>query len=122
MPLGMRAWRLRSTPCSDDCAGSQCHFSSTTTGDLGAGEEAGLGRRRGKKQRSVRTSTKSRRMSETPLPAWARTSSVLRLPGVASLDGLTPEWAWGDATGEGIRIAVIDSGVEAEHPALEGCV
>jgi subtilisin family serine protease len=35
---------------------------------------------------------------------------------------LTPEWAWGGATGRGVRVAVVDSGIEADHPALEGCV
>jgi subtilisin family serine protease len=44
------------------------------------------------------------------------------LAGAESLDDLSPEWAWGGATGEGVRVAVIDSGIEADHPALEGCV
>src|SRR5689334_25038021 len=57
-----------------------------------------------------------------PRPAWTRESSVLRLPGAVTLDDLTPAWAWGGATGAGVRVAVIDSGVEADHPALEGCV
>jgi subtilisin len=35
---------------------------------------------------------------------------------------LTPKWAWGGATGSGVRVAIIDSGIEAGHPALEGCV
>jgi subtilisin family serine protease len=39
-----------------------------------------------------------------------------------SFDAITPSWAWGGATGEGVRVAVIDSGIEADHPALEGCV
>jgi subtilisin len=47
---------------------------------------------------------------------------VLRLPGAVSLDDLSPAWAWGGATGKGVRIAVVDSGIEADHPALEGCV
>jgi subtilisin len=34
----------------------------------------------------------------------------------------TPEWAWGGATGKGIKVAVIDSGVDASHPVLEGSV
>jgi subtilisin len=34
----------------------------------------------------------------------------------------TPEWAWGGATGKGIKVAVIDSGVDASHPALENSV
>lgn len=55
-------------------------------------------------------------------PAWAHDSAALRLPGLPSLDELTPAWAWGGATGAGVRVAIIDSGVEADHPALEGCV
>ncbi len=56
------------------------------------------------------------------LPAWARESSVLSLRTVPRLEGITPEWAWEGATGEGVRVAVIDSGIEAGHPDLEGCV
>jgi subtilisin len=47
---------------------------------------------------------------------------VLRLPGAASLEDLSPEWAWGGSTGKGARVAVVDSGVEADHPDLDGCV
>jgi subtilisin len=61
-------------------------------------------------------------MSDERLPAWSRESAVLRLPGVASLEDLTPEWAFEGATGRGVRVAVIDSGIEADHPALGGCV
>jgi subtilisin len=38
------------------------------------------------------------------------------------LAGITPEWAWGGATGGGVRVAVVDSGIEADHPDLEGCI
>lgn len=55
-------------------------------------------------------------------PAYTRESTVLHLPGAISLDDLSPAWAWGGATGAGVRVAVVDSGVEADHPALEGCV
>jgi subtilisin len=55
-------------------------------------------------------------------PAYTRESQVLRLPGAVSLDDLSPEWAWGGATGKGVRVAVVDSGIEADHPDLEGCV
>jgi len=34
----------------------------------------------------------------------------------------TPEDAWGGATGKGIRVAVVDSGIDASHPAVEGSV
>jgi subtilisin len=30
------------------------------------------------------------------------------------------EWAWGGATGEGVRVCVIDSGVDGTHPAVGG--
>lgn len=60
---------------------------------------------------------------EPPRPAYTRDSAVVRLPpGVASLDDLSPEWAWGGATGRGVRVAIVDSGVEAGHPALDGAV
>lgn len=55
-------------------------------------------------------------------PEWTRESAVLRLPGVARLDDLSPQWAWGGATGKGVRVAIVDSGVEADHADLEGCV
>lgn len=29
---------------------------------------------------------------------------------------VTPDWAWGGATGAGIRVCIIDSGVDSEHP------
>lgn len=59
--------------------------------------------------------------SAPPRPAWSRESAVLRLPGAVSLDDLSPEWAWGGATGSGVRVAVVDSGIEAGHPALGDC-
>lgn len=47
---------------------------------------------------------------------------MLRLPGSVTLDDLSPAWAWGGSTGAGVRVAVIDSGIEADHPDLDGCV
>jgi subtilisin family serine protease len=41
---------------------------------------------------------------------------------VPTLRDLSPEWAWGGATGGGIRVAVVDSGIDAQHPDLDGCV
>ncbi len=46
----------------------------------------------------------------------------MRLPGAISLADLSPEWAWGRATGRGVRVAVVDSGIDADHPSLDGCV
>ncbi|MBA3586411.1 MAG: S8 family serine peptidase [Chloroflexi bacterium] len=38
------------------------------------------------------------------------------------LRGLTREWAWGGATGKGVRVGIIDSGLENDHPQLHGRV
>jgi subtilisin len=35
---------------------------------------------------------------------------------------LTPELAFGGATGKGVKVAIVDSGVDDEHPAVNGCV
>ena len=40
----------------------------------------------------------------------------------ARLDRLDRTWAFEGATGRGVTVAIIDSGVEAEHPALAGRV
>jgi subtilisin family serine protease len=39
---------------------------------------------------------------------------------VSPIHPVTREWAWGDADGDGIRVCVLDSGVEAEHPLVGG--
>jgi subtilisin len=31
---------------------------------------------------------------------------------------VTPEWAWGGATGAGIRVCIVDGGIEADHPLV----
>lgn len=61
-------------------------------------------------------------MSDVNRPAWSRDSVLLRLDHVVDLDDLSPEWAWEGATGAGVRVAIVDSGIDATHPALEGCV
>jgi subtilisin len=40
------------------------------------------------------------------------------LPPSPLLAGLTREWAWGGSTGKGVKVAVVDSGVDAGHPAV----
>src|SRR6266536_6600124 len=32
--------------------------------------------------------------------------------------GITREWAWEGSTGAGIKVAVVDSGIDAGHPAV----
>ncbi|MBK9972243.1 MAG: S8 family serine peptidase [Acidimicrobiaceae bacterium] len=58
----------------------------------------------------------------TQRPAWSRDSMMLRLPSAITLDDLTHEWVFGNADGTGVRVAVIDSGIDADHPSLQGCV
>jgi subtilisin family serine protease len=58
-------------------------------------------------------------------PAWheAFTPETLRyLPDLPVLHEITPEWAWGGSTGRGVKVAVIDSGINNEHPAVGGAV
>jgi subtilisin len=65
-------------------------------------------------------------MTEEPLrPAWSEqfTEQAIRQLSVnGPIAALTPEWAWGGSTGKGVRVAVVDSGIEHDHPALENCV
>ncbi len=59
------------------------------------------------------------------LPAWsgpfvdagASPGSLARSAGLQSIDR---GWAWGRANGKGVRVAIIDSGVEGSHPKVRG--
>src|SRR5207248_1471908 len=55
---------------------------------------------------------------EEPLPAWSLpTDAVKRIELPEAWPGqVTREWAWGGATGAGVRVCVLDSGVELDHP------
>jgi subtilisin family serine protease len=57
--------------------------------------------------------------AEDARPAWAFTGgSVQPVEAIPFLDGITPDWAWGGSDGRGVKVAVIDSGVDASHPAV----
>jgi subtilisin family serine protease len=58
------------------------------------------------------------------LPAWSEPFADPRseLRRAARLRGVTRDWAWGGATGAGVRIGIIDSGLENAHPRLDGRV
>ncbi len=43
---------------------------------------------------------------------------MLRLPTIADIETFSPDWAFGTSTGRGVRVAVIDSGIDADHPDL----
>jgi subtilisin len=58
-------------------------------------------------------------------PAWSEqfaADALQQLNAYGPLAQITPEWAWGGSRGGGMRVAVVDSGLEYDHPALEGCV
>jgi subtilisin family serine protease len=58
------------------------------------------------------------------LPAWSEPFVDPRraLRRSLRLRGITREWAWGGATGEGVRVGIIDSGIENDHPLVRGRV
>jgi subtilisin len=62
-------------------------------------------------------------VTELDLPAWSEPFAEevrARLARAAGFGGIDREWAWGGATGAGVRVAIIDSGVEGSHPAVGG--
>ncbi len=62
---------------------------------------------------------------ELLLPAWSEpflAEARERLTRAAGIDCLDRGWAWGGSSGKGVRVAIVDSGLEAEHPALQGRV
>jgi len=58
-------------------------------------------------------------------PAWSQQftpDAIEQLLAQGPFAKLTPEWAWGKSTGKGGRIAIVDSGIEHDHPALDDSV
>lgn len=58
------------------------------------------------------------------LPAWSepfhRAGGPGQSPSMAFPQAITRSWAYGDGTGKGVRVAVVDSGIDAEHPLVRG--
>jgi len=54
------------------------------------------------------------------LPAWSFSANASESIRVGSMwtKPITREWAWGGATGKGVRVCVLDSGVELDHPLV----
>jgi len=56
-------------------------------------------------------------------PAWSNqfaADALRELVAVGPIGRITREWAWGSSTGKGVRVAIIDSGIEGDHPAVGG--
>src|SRR5438128_12555132 len=54
------------------------------------------------------------------LPAWSLSAEAAERIALPSEwpERVTREWAWGGATGAGVRVCVLDSGVELDHPLI----
>lgn len=57
----------------------------------------------------------------TERPAWSEAFAPERLGPIRPLAlPITRDWAWGGSTGAGVRVAIVDSGIDAHHPAVGG--
>lgn len=63
-------------------------------------------------------------MEQEELPAFSWPIRPEDQPPIAPVDwqNITPDWAWGGSTGAGIKVCIVDSGIEADHPALGDAV
>jgi len=62
-------------------------------------------------------------MSSRPAFSAAFAAEQLQmLEPLLPVEDITPEWAWGGTTGKGVKVAVVDSGVDADHPLIDNRV
>jgi subtilisin family serine protease len=57
---------------------------------------------------------------EEELPAWSLPAEAvgrIRVP-VTLPEQVTRDWAWGGSTGKGVRVCILDSGIELDHPRV----
>jgi subtilisin len=59
-------------------------------------------------------------VAEEPLPAWSLAADAVDRIAVPAEwpEQVTREWALADATGAGVRVCILDSGVERDHPLV----
>ena len=59
-------------------------------------------------------------MSSESMPAWSlRPEAVEELAAATDWpEHVTRSWAWGGATGTGVRVCILDSGIESGHPLV----
>lgn len=69
-----------------------------------------------------RAAVNSPQVTGGALPAWSLASSTseqISLPAEWP-EQMTREWAWGDADGSGVRVCILDSGIDGGHPLVGG--
>ncbi|MFI5496415.1 S8 family serine peptidase [Actinoplanes sp. NPDC051859] len=52
------------------------------------------------------------------MPAWGMAAGGQDPVPADLFAGIGPQWAWGGADGAGVRVCVLDSGVDADHPLV----
>ena len=59
-------------------------------------------------------------MAEEPLPAWSLPADAVGLIAVPAQwpERVTRDWALNGATGAGVRVCILDSGIEHDHPLV----
>jgi subtilisin family serine protease len=59
-------------------------------------------------------------VAEEPLPAWSLAADAVDRIAVPAQwpERVTRDWALGDATGAGVRVCIVDSGIEPDHPLV----
>jgi subtilisin family serine protease len=65
------------------------------------------------------------RVSDVPLPAWSAPFAGDRRDDLrrhAPFGRLERDWAFGDGRGDGVTVAIVDSGIEGGHPAVGGAL
>lgn len=58
-------------------------------------------------------------------PAWSHqfaADALTECRALGPLGKITRAWAWGDSAGRSVRVAIVDSGIETDHPAVGGMV
>lgn len=63
-------------------------------------------------------------VDEEQLPAFSWPTRPEDRPTISPIrwEQITPEYAWGESTGRGVRVCVVDSGIEVDHPMVGGMV
>src|SRR6059058_166401 len=72
------------------------------------------------RRRIAGVAVRAHHSDEEELPAWslpADASASIRID-AGWPERITPDWAWGGSTGAGVRVCVLDSGIEHDHPLV----